>query len=249
MLHSNIAVEIFACFLYKQKKKQNTTKARSFCALSYRCNTGCTYTFNGKTVYAPPRSVVFVPSGIEYSTNADKGEMMVVHFKSLNYTYDNIEVLDTNASPELVHLFKKLLSKWDNKQMNYKFKTTALFYDILASISINQGDNPQKADELMFKCAEFISSNFENPMLTITDVADFAHISEPYLRRKFNEQFGTSPKKYLINQRIAFAKHLISTEYFTQTEVAEKCGFSDVKYFRTAFKKETGMTINQFFNT
>jgi AraC-like DNA-binding protein len=51
-----------------------------------------------------------------------------------------------------------------------------------------------------------------------------------------------SPKQYLDDVRIEHAKVLLESAYYTQAEIAARCGFDDVKYFRTAFKHHTGKT-------
>ena len=38
----------------------------------------------------------------------------------------------------------------------------------------------------------------------------------------------------------------IQSKYYTQREIAERCGFSDVEYFRCAFKTKTGQTIAEY---
>ena len=42
------------------------------------------------------------------------------------------------------------------------------------------------------------------------------------------------------------AEILLGSRYFSQKQIAERCGFSDVKYFRNAFKAATGKTPRQY---
>ena len=48
------------------------------------------------------------------------------------------------------------------------------------------------------------------------------------------------------NRLIEYAKELLRSGYYKTREIAEMSGFSDVKYFRTAFKKRFGITVGEF---
>ena len=43
-----------------------------------------------------------------------------------------------------------------------------------------------------------------------------------------------------------YAKRLLASDYYRVYEVADMAGFSDVKYFSTVFKKETGSTPSEY---
>jgi AraC-like DNA-binding protein len=46
--------------------------------------------------------------------------------------------------------------------------------------------------------------------------------------------------------RFEYAKDLLLSGYYQTKEVAIMSGFSDVKYFRTAFKKRYGVTVGEY---
>ena len=62
----------------------------------------------------------------------------------------------------------------------------------------------------------------------------------------FKKEFGISPKKYVINARIKLAESLIESGYYSLFEVAEKCGFTDHKYFSTEFRKTVGVPPSKY---
>ena len=65
-------------------------------------------------------------------------------------------------------------------------------------------------------------------------------------RREFNRVYSCSPKAYLDTLRIQYAKSLLETGYFSQKEIAQRCGYTDVGYFRTVFKKKIGKSIKAY---
>lgn len=55
------------------------------------------------------------------------------------------------------------------------------------------------------------------------------------------------PVKYLTQLRIEYAKELLITGRYSIGEIAEMCGFENVYYFSTVFKKHTGIPPSKYF--
>ena len=55
-----------------------------------------------------------------------------------------------------------------------------------------------------------------------------------------------SGSRYINENRISKAKHLLDTGSYTNEEIAALCGFADVKYFYVVFRKLTGQTTRQY---
>ncbi len=67
-----------------------------------------------------------------------------------------------------------------------------------------------------------------------------------YLNRQFKKWTGQTIFQYLNNTRIARARQLLLTGYYTIEEVAAQTGFCDVYYFSKMFKKHTGTTPGKY---
>ena len=72
--------------------------------------------------------------------------------------------------------------------------------------------------------------------------AEQSFMGEAYFRRLFKKEFGISPKQYVINRRIEYAKALIIAGYFSVGEIAEMCGYNDHKHFSSEFKRLVGVS-------
>jgi AraC-like DNA-binding protein len=62
------------------------------------------------------------------------------------------------------------------------------------------------------------------------------------LRRKFRQATGTSIHRYVLQSRIAQARHWLGESDLPIKAVADRLGYSDVYFFSRQFKKETGTT-------
>jgi two-component system response regulator YesN len=82
----------------------------------------------------------------------------------------------------------------------------------------------------------------------ISALAALSDMSDTYFRRLFLEVFGERPLDYLNKLRVSYACELLTSGYYTVSEVAGRSGFPDPKYFSTVFKRITGESPTEFKN-
>ncbi|MEM7358303.1 MAG: AlkA N-terminal domain-containing protein [Pseudomonadota bacterium] len=76
---------------------------------------------------------------------------------------------------------------------------------------------------------------------SISTLADRLGISDRYLRDLFQQNLGTSPKKYAIYQQCLFAKQLLHESSLPITDIAYASGFNSVRRFNEAMKEQIGL--------
>lgn len=76
---------------------------------------------------------------------------------------------------------------------------------------------------------------------SITALAERLGISDRYLRDLFQQNLGTSPKKYAIYQQCLFAKQLLHESSLPITDIAYASGFNSVRRFNEAMKEQIGL--------
>jgi AraC-like DNA-binding protein len=67
-----------------------------------------------------------------------------------------------------------------------------------------------------------------------------------YLSKQFSLFEGTTIEKYIIKQKIEFAKELIEYGKLSLKEVSFKLGYSSVQYFSNQFKKVVGVSPSEY---
>lgn len=82
--------------------------------------------------------------------------------------------------------------------------------------------------------------------LTLDTIAEHVQLSPSYLGYLFKKEIGVSIVDFITEQRITLAKTLLSKGQYRNYELAEKVGFRSYPYFCTMFKKQTGMTPNEY---
>ena len=117
----------------------------------------------------------------------------------------------------------------------------ALVRDLAASKNDDAGFPGSEALRHIYDVTVYINSHYaEN--LTAADCAALSFMSYSYFSRCFLRVMGKSFKEYLNITRVNHAeKELLSTEK-SVTEIAADCGFNNVSYFITVYKKIKGVT-------
>jgi AraC family transcriptional regulator of arabinose operon len=86
-----------------------------------------------------------------------------------------------------------------------------------------------------------LRDNLSRP-ITVRDVAAAAHLSERHAERLFTQHTGASIMSTLRRLRLELAAQLLLDHTLSITEVARACGYSDVRPFSTAFRRQYGRT-------
>ena len=248
MLPDNLAVMVTDVLNFHQKKEKIFQPARSFSAITLRRQTAGKYICRGKQIPFEPVSVCIVPEGVAYGRSTLEEDILVIHFHLLNYAMEEIQVFRVSDPEKYERLFTKALRLKYENNTGSTYLVTAVLYEILAELTRDVGFATDPKDNRIITSAEYMRQHFEDPGLSIEGLAKPAGVSPAYYRREFRRLYGTSPKEYLDTLRINYAKSLLETGYFSQKDIAARCGFSDVGYFRTVFKRKIGKSITQYMS-
>ena len=187
----------------------------------------------------------FVPSRLDYRRVAKIDELIIIHFEVINCNAEDIEFFEAKNPEAFKKLFISILERWNNKEVGYKYKCSALFYEILALCN-SENHKPTVYNSKIQKSVDYLLTHYRNPHLSIKEIAEKSFMSEVYFRKLFREKYGVSPRKYIIRLRIQYAKELIATGYYSLKEIALISGYTDYKYFSTEFKKQTGISPSAY---
>ena len=91
---------------------------------------------------------------------------------------------------------------------------------------------------------DFIHANVDRA-LSQSDLAETVKVGSRQFLRLFSNTFGTTPHRYILNERVAQAKELIA-QGLLLTDIAANLGFASQSHFSSVFRKVTGMPPGQF---
>lgn len=229
-----------------QKRVAMNNTSRNFCALSFRIHADTVLKTPLGEYHVKDNSVSFVPARLNYNRSAVVDELISVHFDVINCPAKDIEVLIPENPEPLKKLFEDILVCWNEKEVGYKYKCSALLYEILSLCHL-QNYCPKEDSSKISSSVDYMLRHYREPNLSIGEIADKSFISEVYFRKLFKKEYGVSPQKHIVSLRIQYAAELISAGYYSLKEVALMSGYTDYKYFSTEFKKQTGFSPSKYF--
>ena len=143
-----------------------------------------------------------------------------------------------NDPQYIISLFRQFLREQENIHRSVALELILLL--ILQQISAAAGaDSPGNA--LAWRAQQIIRTRFHLP-LSASTLAQELHCNADYLGRVYRHAFRLTLTEALHRQRVRAAEKLLISDSLSLTEVAMKCGFNDVGYFRKIFRKHTSLT-------
>ena len=91
-----------------------------------------------------------------------------------------------------------------------------------------------------------IEENMDNPDFTVDTLCSCLNMSRTSFYSKLKALTGQAPADFVRNIRLKHAAELLKEGRYSITEVAERTGFCDGKYFREVFKKYFNVSPSQY---
>lgn len=120
----------------------------------------------------------------------------------------------------------------------------------------SEDDNPSETDKLDSEASNFIVNNAMKYIeknchhkITLSEVAEKTYVSQWHLSKLLNKYQEQNFSEILNNFRIKEAKELLKDPSLRIGDIAEKVGFIDMAHFSRVFKKNIGISANEYRNS
>lgn len=147
------------------------------------------------------------------------------------------------------NLLLHLVEKWAGREMAIMAsKVYALEIDRKSQSPFVMFNGQKKhEDEPIKQAQEFIEQNVTEKM-SVEELSGRFAISRRHFERRFKKATNNTPVEYIQRVKIEAAKKKLESSSMNVNEVMYEVGYSDVKAFRTVFKKLTGMSPVDYRN-
>lgn len=202
---------------------------------------------DGCVLHTEGNSLFYLPRGSSYHVETlQEGGCYAINFDA------DISDVPFCVSPRnvqsLLHHFKTACEAWARKDEAWRVLGMRAVYDAIyrARREYERQYVSGEQRSLLAPALEALDRRFAENELTVSYLASLCGISEVYLRKLFLNSFGVSPKEYMIQKRIEYAKSLLLSRNFSVGEVAQMCGYAEPCHFSREFSKRTGMSPSQY---
>lgn len=231
--------------VHKKSKPCGKVESRRAYSFSIRVCGSVQYCFDDKTILVNEGEMIFLPKGSRYEYKIVSEEESVGTIINLEGDFGDISpscysIKDFYDSDCIMYHFADL---WKFGSQSQKYQCLSLLYGLLAYVSnldCLQYEDKKKINRIE-TAMNYLQHHIYDCDLKIDELHRLCGISHTYFRKIFIAKFGVSPKKYVINKRISYAKSIIdSGEFSTVKELALLVGYKDPLYFGKVFKQHYG---------
>ena len=156
--------------------------------------------------------------------------------------------MEGQLSPRLAEIIRHISEEYHHKKQNSALLIRNAVFEILILFFRHLGlkEEPAQAisseeDFRLTLAKQYIHDNIK-AALSVSDVADYCHISTKQLTRIFETKEHTTPARYIQKKRISYIEMLLAQTQLTLKEISDLMSFTNEYYFNTFFRKHAGMT-------
>ncbi len=135
------------------------------------------------------------------------------------------EIIKMETLSEMMEILNSLILQWDEEMYRKEEKNSFSHVD---------------------QAIKFIKEHYHDSTLTLKKVAEFIHVSTPYLSNLFKLEKGFNFGDYLLEIRMKKAMEELRKADIKTYEVCEMVGYNNPQYFSICFKKFTGYTPAEY---
>ena len=228
--------------LNRQTTKLNINNKNCY-ALSCRVAGNAVFNVNNKRFDVKKGDIIYIPKGANYSQYTIGEKIIFIHFDVFGNTATEIQHITLPENEYICNLFKKMYHLWNKKEENYAYKCTSILYEIISETSVTL---PKEKKNIISPAIKYINEHFHSSNFSLENACQLCNVSRSYFNRIFKQKMKTTPVDYINKLKINKAKLLLSSGAYTHIEIANLCGFTDVKYFYIVFRKITGTTAGKY---
>ncbi len=205
---------------------------------------------DGRVMHTEGGGLFYLPKGSTYSVK-DGEKNVCGSCYAINFDADidcepfTISFRSTDA---LFKLFKEADLLFKSQTPFCEVGIKRILYEIIALTGkeYEKKYTPKSFDKILKPALEKIKASFNDNSLDVSHLARLSGVSEAYFRRLFLNKYGISPKEYIINLRISYAKSLLSTGALSVSRVALMCGYSEPTHFSREFSRRVGVAPKDY---
>ena len=209
---------------------------------------GCIETENHQFIEYKKGEIVCIPSNLNHVNHSTVG------FKNIHFTIENwvppfstpILIPFSDLNKHFYAILKLTYQYFHQLPANHPIN---LSLTTCIEAFLNTMIHQSKDHNITQVIVNEIIERYNDSTFDLDQAYQLVPLSKEYLRKIFIKEYGISPSKFLQQKRLTLAKQLLSQKidgYSRINEIAESSGFNDLAYFCRIFKKETGVSPNQY---
>lgn len=157
-----------------------------------------------------------------------------------------------------MHLAQSAPTSYDNSRGLYEslrrnkmrmlfeqMESRGIVYQLIARFLAEAKPKTESCDGRIQKAVQYVRQNI-GLQIDLERLVELSCMSKDHFIRTFRQKMGITPMRYIIERKMEHAQLLLTTGDMLVKSVAHATGYYDHSYFNRLFKKEVGMTPQQY---
>ena len=170
-------------------------------------------------------------------------ESLAMAYQMMGGVY--VEPVSIEAQIDEMHRILLSYNFQDPRKDNLKLMHQVV--DIFDKMNYTRNAEREKPDRVMFEqIRNYVTANLLYEQLSPTTICNSFFISSSTLLRMFEKNVGITPAKYIVLQRIEYAKQLLLSTDYTVDRISGFLFFSGSRHFYKVFRETVGMAPTEW---
>lgn len=166
-------------------------------------------------------------------------------YESGAFQFSDIHLFESHIT-QLLHLYK---SSAPERTLACSKECYSFLLDLSRNISHSSSAGYAQENKMAVTIISYLEHNYQNPV-TLYDLSEIVNLSRDYMCALFKKETGQTIMQYLIEIRIGHARHFLTLYPEKRaSEIGKMCGFESPSYFGKVFRKEVGISPEQYRKT
>lgn len=131
------------------------------------------------------------------------------------------------------------------RPIHERMESLGIVYQLLSRFVRLAHPRYESSDARIRNALRFIDRN-PGETITLSQLADAAHMSRDHFIRMFYHEVGVTPIRYITERKMLRARLQLASTSLPVKDIAASLGYSDFSYFSRIFRKETLLTPLQY---
>lgn len=156
------------------------------------------------------------------------------------------EFLQEKNLMHLLHKRELQLIENENNPQSYKSFILKIYDGLQLNLSKKEMKFNENEGETVKHIKSYVEKNLSSVTLSTSEIARLLKMSESHLCRTFKYSEKITLIEYITNRRIEKAKEYLKQPGLSAKDVGLKCGYENIRYFYSVFKKQVGVSPTQY---
>lgn len=200
---------------------------------------------DGTVLHTGPNELHYLPKGATYRVETlIPGGCWAINFNLLENIAETPFSLGFRNIEPILKTFSSATKAWKAQVPACNAIVRKSIYDLILKMLAEEQRSyiPKEKEHLIQPALELIAREYTQNDLSVQALAELCGISEAYFRRIFQEKFSASPRAYIIQLRMEYAKKLLQSDQLPVNQVAGLCGYYEPCHFSREFSRYTGVS-------